>query len=117
MFLNLYIIDFLNENNNTCKHLMWEDSTEEFEELITKLGVGISSVDSYGGEGQGQEFWSVIKFFEIDNKEKPFMHIRFNGWYASYHGSEYTDFDIVEEKEIMTTIWDVVNETDNLIKE
>ena len=32
------IIDFLNENNNTCKHLMWEDSTEEFEELITKLG-------------------------------------------------------------------------------
>ena len=45
------------------------------------------------------------------------MHIRFNGWYASYHGSEYTDFDIVEEKEIMTTIWNVVNETDNLIKE
>ena len=31
------IIDFLNENNNTCKHLMCEDSTEEFEELITEL--------------------------------------------------------------------------------
>ena len=102
------IIDFLNADGITCDSLMLDDSTKEFNDFVESLGVNFSTVDSYGGEGRGDEYWTVIKFVKNDD-DKSFMNIRFNGWYASYVGAEYIDFDIVEEKEIMTTIWGVVN--------
>lgn len=51
------------------------------------------TVDSYGGEGQGDDYYAVIKFPALDN-----VLIKFQGWYASYHGSEFSEaFEVTPE--------------------
>lgn len=45
------------------------------------LGLGqIKEVDSYGGEGQGERWWSVKHFTDHD------VYIRVDGYYSSYEG-------------------------------
>lgn len=75
-----------------------EEALSDFGELIGK-GIAFEIVDSYGGEGKGEEYWSVYKF-TLDNEV---CWIKFNGWYASYTGSEYTEFFFVEPKEVVVT--------------
>lgn len=42
-------------------------------------------VDQYGGEGQGDSWWSV-KYFPEHN-----VYIKVDGWYQSYNGTEFCD--------------------------
>ena len=57
------------------------------EELgLKKLGLGkIVEVDSYGGEGQGETWYSVKHFVDHD------VYIRIDGVYSSYEGVEFHD--------------------------
>lgn len=57
---------------------------EEIDDVQTALGV-ISYVDSYGGEGRGDDYWVVVKVTSEDGTERYF---RRNGWYASHYGGE-----------------------------
>lgn len=59
-------------------------------------------VDSYGGEGQGDTYYMVYYF------PKAGIFIKFNGWYASYSGSEYSDMYLVEPKEVTITEYHIV---------
>jgi hypothetical protein len=74
-----------------CSSFMRTDpfafSSVSGEEIMTAAGIQFSEVDSYGGEGQGDEFWSVYKFTR-GNEE---AHIQFVGYYESHHGPEYQD--------------------------
>lgn len=54
--------------------------------------------DSYGGEGRGDDYWTVYKFMNTEN-EKDVLYIKFDGWYASYAGSEFSRWFFVEPKE------------------
>lgn len=54
-------------------------------------------VDGYGGEGQGDNYYMVYHFPNAD------IFIKFYGWYASYHGAEYSDMYLVEPKEVTIT--------------
>jgi hypothetical protein len=40
----------------------------------------VETVDQYGGEGEGDEYWIVVYFPKFDT------YIRVDGWYASYDG-------------------------------
>lgn len=60
-------------------------------------------VDSYGGEGQGDNYYSVYHFPEVD------MYIKFYGYYQSYNGSEYQDCYLVEPKEVTKTEYFQIN--------
>jgi len=72
------------------------DSTEEFLQKENTLGISHNHVDSFGGEGEGEMYWSVYKF----TKGTEAVYVKFNGSYQSYNGSEYDKFFFVEPKEV-----------------
>lgn len=47
--------------------------------------VGFKEVAKYGGEGKG-ELWYSVKFFPKHN-----IYIRVDGFYSSYHGTDFED--------------------------
>lgn len=58
-------------------------------------------VESYGGEDQGSDYWSIWRF---THAESGASHIvKFQGWYQSYHGSEFTEWFEVEAYEKTVT--------------
>ena len=48
-------------------------------------------VDQYGGEGQGDDWWSVKYFPEHD------VYIKVSGFYASYDGTSFNGWDDCSE--------------------
>lgn len=57
-------------------------------------------VDSYGGESQGEEYYSTWKFV---SKEDEVAYVKFDGSYLSYSGSEFDDYFFVEPKQVEVT--------------
>ena len=51
---------------------------------LNALGFEFFEEDHHGGEGQGDQYWSVIKV----TKGGEVAFIRFEGWYASFAGAE-----------------------------
>ena len=53
-------------------------------EVFEAAGIGpYKEVEQYGGEGQGDTWYSIKYFSEHD------VYIRTNGWYSSYEGTEF----------------------------
>jgi hypothetical protein len=72
----------------------YSDAVSEFayEERGSIPGVGnFVEVDQKGGEGQGDDWWSV-KHFPDHN-----VHLYVRGYYQSYNGTEFDDWDAVSE--------------------
>lgn len=67
--------------------------------LIEEHGFTAEAVDRCGGEGMGDEYWSVVRF----TKNGESALVMFNGWYASYNGAEYEEWFFVEAREVMVT--------------
>ena len=85
----------------------WFDK-EELEALsnLRTNGLNWSKVKSHGGgEGDGEECWSVYKFY---NSEDDVAYIKFDGYYQSYNGSEYQEFYVVEPVDRMVTFYEAV---------
>tara|TARA_R110000868_G_scaffold76573_6_gene220169 strand:- start:5613 stop:6038 length:426 start_codon:yes stop_codon:yes gene_type:complete len=58
---------------------------------------------SHGGEGEGEDYWSVWYFDKHD------VYIKVQGYYQSYNGTEFEDgwdscFEVVPE-EVMVTVY------------
>lgn len=76
---------------------------EELDNLPTELGV-IKYVADYGGEGQGDDYWVVVKIVGHDGTERYF---RRDGWYASYSGGELDGPTVeVRPREKMVTVYE-----------
>lgn len=73
---------------------------------LEKQGFSVSMVDQHGGEGQGDQIWAVFMFTEDATGEE--THIRFDGWYASYVGSEYNSFCEVRPIQVTKTEYERV---------
>lgn len=60
---------------------------------------GVSLVEQYGGEGQGEDYWFVLKVGD--------RHIKFDGYYQSYDGCyvEWDDAKFVEPVQVTVTKW------------
>ena len=52
--------------------------------------------NGYGGEGKGEDYWTVYKFSNGNES----VYVQFDGWYASYNGSEFDEWFFVEPKEV-----------------
>ena len=98
------VTEYLDNNRTICEELMYEvcftkdwskDGSDPFEHKC---------VDSYGGEGDGSNFYSVILIRNPDNHDEQY-HIKFQGWYASYVGAEFTDWSFVEPKQKTITVY------------
>lgn len=74
-----------------CSEMMEGNYNQsDFKEL------NVESVSSYGGEGEGDDFYRVYSFTDEDTDP---VYVKFQGWYASYHGAEFTEWYFVEPKE------------------
>lgn len=57
-------------------------------------------VEHYGGEGQGETYYSVWKFVSKDDEV---AFVQFDGSYQSYCGSEFDDYFFVKPKQVEVT--------------
>lgn len=69
---------------------------------LTEMGVEFKNVDSYGGEEQGRDYWSVWEFSRKDEV----VRFKFEGWYASYQGAEFEHVYEVKPKEKTIIVWE-----------
>lgn len=60
-------------------------------------GIELKLEESYGGEDQGSSYYTVYSFKEVESNEV--LYVKFDGYYASYVGSEFHDWFYVEPKE------------------
>lgn len=111
-FIALFIDTFEEVNG-------WDLSVHEFMSHgeggygLEKCGLETELVHSVGGyEGGGEDVVRVIHL--VDKKNNKEAYIQYEGWYASYHGTEFecgiNDFTIVEPKEVVVTQYFGVSE-------
>jgi hypothetical protein len=81
------------------------DGSEDAEAILDTLGIKHEYEDSYGGEGRGEEYWSVYSF----TKDSETVYVKFDGSYASYNGSEYDDYYFVNPKQVMVTQYEKID--------
>lgn len=64
-----------------------------------------SEIDSYGGEGQGEERWNISRI--LDKKTNEVFFIRFDGYYTSWDGTDWSEnyWTIVVPKEVKVVQW------------
>ncbi len=72
------------------------------EELFDNELITVNQVDSYGGEDQGSDYWSVYSFSK-DNEE---YFIKFYGFYASHYGSDYRNCKFVTPQQKTVTVYE-----------
>jgi len=78
--INEFFRSEINENER------WDsDEATEFKLTLTNAGISFNHEDNYGGEDCGSEYWSVYSF----KKESEMVYVKFEGWYASYDGSNF----------------------------
>jgi hypothetical protein len=63
-------------------------------------------VASYGGEGQGDDYWFVFSVTSPTGEQRTY---KLAGWYASYDGGEYDNLFEVFPKQVMVTQWEAAN--------
>jgi hypothetical protein len=74
--------------------------------ILNHLGLGkVVEVAQYGGEGQGDDWWSVKHFVDHD------VYIKIEGDYTSYHGTEFYGGYGYEVKPVekVVTVFEKVN--------
>jgi hypothetical protein len=71
--------------------------------LLEEFGE-IKEVDSFGGEGQGDQYWKVFHLPKIDR------YLQIYGYYASHYGHEWNSIFIVVPKEKTIIEWEFPTE-------
>jgi hypothetical protein len=67
----------------------------------------LSLVDQHGGEGQGDQYWIVVRLTQGDVSRT----FKKEGWYASHHGHEFDGFNSdtfseVSQVQKTITVWE-----------
>jgi hypothetical protein len=86
---------FQSEISETYSSYDSEEATETRAQFAA-VGITFEYMDDYGGEDQGKDYWSVYSFTDKTDK----VYVKFNGWYQSYNGSEFSEFFFVQPKEV-----------------
>lgn len=88
-------------SDESAEYEYLEAESREFFQYLQDQGIKFKFESVYGGEGQGEDYWSVYSFTKDDEK----VYIKFDGWYQSYHGSEFTEWFFVEPKQKTITVF------------
>jgi hypothetical protein len=91
--------DWYDDYTSLENTLMNSEYADDIKEMFATVGIDFTSVDSHGGEGQGDEFCTVYKFTRNDEM----VYIAFSGWYSSYEGATYDEMNEVFPKEVTRT--------------
>lgn len=82
-------------------HKYQAEELADFDTALKEKGIKYNHVDNYGGEGMGEEYWSVYSF----NNDNELVYVKFDGYYASYNGADFSRWFFVEPKEVVVTQW------------
>lgn len=74
----------------------------DFLDMAKEKNIEFQHEDNYGGEGQGDDYWSVYSF----SREGESVYVKFDGWYASYNGSEFNEWFFVKPQEKVITVYE-----------
>ena len=77
------------------------EGLSDFDNSLKEKGITYTHVDNYGGEGMGEEYWSVYSF----NNDDDLVYVKFDGYYASYNGADFSRWFFVDPKEVVVTQW------------
>ena len=78
----------------------WSSSEElEAQALLKQQDIVVTTADNYGGEGMGEEYWTIYNFSR-GNEE---VYVKFDGSYQSYDGSTYDCWFFVTPKQVTVT--------------
>lgn len=97
--INLFAEEFDVElnyyNSSEIKYRNYENENYKIE----------SEIYGEGGEGQGDSIWSVSRV--LDKKTGEVFFIRFDGYYSSWEGSDFSnnDWSIVRPQEVKVIQW------------
>lgn len=95
-------ISLINEENKNF-YLEYCDEIEDKNiELDVSQFVEIKSVDHHGGEGRGDDYYTIFKVVELDKSE---TYWKFDGWYTSFYGAEFERCYQVEPKKVIKIDW------------
>lgn len=75
---------------------------DELGDELRNASVAFECVEQHGGEGEGEDFYTVYKFTKGDET----VFVKFQGWYQSYNGSEMTGWAFVKPKTVEVVIYD-----------
>lgn len=73
-----------------------DDAESSYGDYAVKL------VDDYGGEGQGDDYYTVFGFTKGDET----VYVKFEGYYASHYGSEYQSWSFVKPVKKTITVYE-----------
>ena len=64
-----------------------------------------SKIDGYGGEGQGETYWTVSRVH--DKRTGEVFFIKFDGYYESWNGCDFSNnvWSIVKPTEVKVVQW------------
>jgi hypothetical protein len=102
MTIQQKVTDFLNSVKNEIPQEFFTEWIEkETEKALLNTKLEYAYVDGYGGEGQGEDYWHVYKFTDVETKES--CLVKFDGSYYSYNGSSFDRWFFVEPREVVVT--------------
>ena len=101
------VTEFLNSTNAMAEELMYEGryDSDNWNNWDNQLPFEFKSVDSHGGEGEGSDFWTVIQV-RLPGDDSETALVKLEGWYASYHGADYSGWRFVEPRQKTITVYD-----------
>lgn len=101
MSLKDEVAEILQENIDLQQSLFEEYIAEENQDMLNSKGIKLTQVQQHGGEGEGDQYWTVYEF----EKDNELVYVKFEGWYASHYGADYTGFEFVKPKQKVVTVY------------
>jgi hypothetical protein len=106
LFRNLAAYTGDDDVDNFDPDRQFEFGDVEWDELWRSDWVGtrdfrFRNVESYGGEGQGDDYWFILEV-EFSDQIKTF---EISGYYASYSGGYYEEIKEVKPQDKVVTVW------------
>lgn len=83
---------------------LWDSEKQCDIDPMEGTGWTATGVTDFGGEGQGESFWTVWRF----NRGSEVVFVKFDGWYDSNCGSEFEEYFEVVPKEQTITVYEKV---------
>lgn len=101
-FLQEYFFD----SDNFLDNNIDEELTEElWDSMLCHIfdGIVIEDMQSFGGEGKGDAYYTIYKFTKESTGEEEY--VKFDGWYTSYQGASYSRYFFVQPSQRLVTFY------------
>ena len=96
---------YLDSEGQICQYSSLDEDLDGhgMRQGVAVAGYLVEYEKSYGGEGQGDAYWRVVK---ASKDGEPTTYWRYDGYYASHAGGEYENVSQVTPKEKTITVWE-----------